>query len=277
MNEEKIKESVKGFIDEYFEEVKKVSHFHLQFFNQNAIDTTDINMLALKDIIFRALSFLQNIDDMFFSKLLRKIYFDVKDLLEFLNTFEKNTQVLDNLFESQFLNKIPLYKDLKEKISLTKARGDSQRTIMLATENELKYFKPKSKAQISEYNKLRGRNVDAVHKYSKSREDIQKFSIELKNLKDSLNQEFKIEFQKAKDIYLGDLIVVINSKLFYFNKLMWQEANKNEHIKEYFSNLGLKKFDLNAYAKSYIKHINILKSNNIAKLEQIEEALRNLR
>jgi hypothetical protein len=279
MKEEKstIENSIPSLVEDYFLEIKKVSQFHLNFFSINDIPTIDINMLCLKDIIFRSLSFLQNIDDAFFSKLLRKMYFDTKDLSDFLGNFEKNTQFLDNLFENNFLNKISEYKDTKDQIKIIKSRGDANRTIMIATDNELKYFKPKTKSEINDYNKLRGRNVDAVHRYMKSREDMKKLNIKLKNLENSLKEEFKSEFSKSQDLYLTDLITIINSKLFYFNKLMWQEANKNEHIKEYFSNLGLKEFNLNSYAKNYLKNINLLKSQNINKLEQIEEALRNLK
>lgn len=276
MSEEIIEESVKEFIEEYFSEIKQVSHFHLQFFYQNSIDTTDINMLALKDIIFRALNFLQNIDERFFSKLLRKMYFDVSHLIRFLNNFEKNSN-LNQIFESKFLNKFPSYKKINNQIELAKSREHSQRTIMLATENELKYLKPKSKAEINAYNKLRGRSVDAIHKYQQAKENIQKLNIQLKELKSSLNKQFVTEFQKIYNIYLNDLILVINSKLFYFNKLIWKEASKSTDIKNYFNSLGIKNFDLNTYAKSYIKNMNASKNNNIEELEIIEEALRELK
>ncbi len=276
MSEEIIEESVKEFIEEYFSEIKQVSHFHLQFFYQNSIDTTDINMLALKDIIFRALNFLQNIDERFFSKLLRKMYFDVSHLIRFLNNFEKNSN-LNQIFESKFLNKFPSYKKINNQIELAKSREHSQRTIMLATENELKYLKPKSKAEINAYNKLRGRSVDAIHKYQQAKENIQKLNIQLKELKSSLNKQFVTEFQKMYNLYLNDLILVINSKLFYFNKLIWKEASKSTDIKNYFNSLGIKNFDLNTYAKSYIKNMNASKNNNIEELEIIEEALMELK
>ena len=259
---DKHSEEILKFISLKFKNVYEILDKQIEFFTSNNIPLTQDNLIPLNEIIFRAFNFLRDIDENFFSKLLRKIFFDVKNLLKFRNEFSKKNRNWHNILEKEFLPSYTEYKKLSDNISTLKRKIETQKNIMIATENELKYFTPKTKEEIKSYNHTKGRYVDAVHYYGVYRDDLSKLLVSIKELENEISSTFQCIFEKEVESILEKLDMIISSKIYQLNHLMWKEAKQNSSIKNYFEGLGIKEINLSSYAKNYIKNINNLKSEN---------------
>jgi len=267
-------EDIYKFIESYFKEINDISEFHLNFFIENKIPTIDINLLILEKFIFQAFKFLKTNLEFKFSNFLHKLYNDIHNLLQFIEQFNKKSQIEINIFENDFLPLLPKYQLLKEKLE-DKYRMLHHTDLNISSlEVQIKFFNPKNKEDTNELKHLRGRLVDAIHYNAKSKEDISKITIALNNLKNDLKDTFIEEFHKSKISYLSKYNLVLNTKLFYFNKKMWEEINQNQKTLSYFNNLGLKNINLKIYIENYLKHIDFSKSKNSNKYSQIENILK---
>jgi len=267
-------EDIYKFIESYFKEINDISEFHLNFFIENKIPTIDINLLILEKFIFQAFKFLKTNLEFKFSNFLHKLYNDIHNLLQFIEQFNKKSQIEINIFENDFLPLLPKYQLLKEKLE-DKYRMLHHTDLNISSlEVQIKFFNPKNKEDTNELKHLRGRLVDAIHYNAKSKEDISKITITLNNLKNDLKDTFIEEFHKSKISYLSKYNLVLNTKLFYFNKKMWEEINQNQKTLSYFNNLGLKNINLKIYIENYLKHIDFSKSKNSNKYSQIENILK---
>ena len=270
------KREIYKFINEYFKEIDDISEFHLNFFLKHKIQTIDLNTLILQKFIFQAFNFLKTNTGLYFSTFLNKLAKDVKNLIDYLYEFEKQTQVINNIFENKFLKTLPEYNLLKTKIEENKKLLHVTSTNIASLETQIKFFNPKNKEDESELKRLKGRLVDAIHYNAKAKDSISAYTIELNNIEKSLREIFFEEFSTAKTSYISKLKLVINTKLYYFNKQMWIEANKSKKTLSYLEDLGIKSMNLNVYIHNYLKHIDIARSQNYELYSKIEEVLKEL-
>jgi len=264
------------FIESYFKEIDYISEFHLKFFINNEIQTIDLNMLLLHKFIFQAFNFLKNNMETQFSRFTQKLYQDVKNLIEYLLKFEKKISLINNIFENEFLNNLIEYKNIKLKIENAHRKLKNTSVLLTSLETQLKFFDAKTKEDRKEYKVLRGRLVDTIHNHALAKEDISKYTIQLNDLKTLLKDIFNEKFIQAKKSYLARFYLMINTKLYYLNKSIWLEANKNIKVISYNEHLGIQQLNLKIYIKNYLKHIDILKSQNYNELSKIENILKEL-
>jgi hypothetical protein len=260
------------FIEDYFKEIGEIIDFHIKFFINNNIKTIDFNMLLLKKFIFQAFNFLKTTAEISFSRFLDKLYLDIYSLYNYLETFEKNSKLVNDLFENNFLPSLIEYRVLKEKIEKDDKYIKQSSFIISSLENEIKYFNPKTKNDIKELKRLKKRLVDAIHYTAKAKENISKHTIEINNLKNELKELFISEFKNSYNSYISKFKLIINTKLYYFNKQMWIEANQSQNLKKF----GIDYLDLNLYIKNYLKHIDISKSKHYEEFLKIQDILKAL-
>jgi uncharacterized DUF497 family protein len=161
---------------------------------------------------------------------------------------------------------------LKEKIEKDDKYIKQSSFIISSLENEIKYFNPKTKNDIKELKRLKKRLVDAIHYTAKAKENISKHTIEINNLKNELKELFISEFKNSYNSYISKFKLIINTKLYYFNKQMWIEANQSQNLKKF----GIDYLDLNLYIKNYLKHIDISKSKHYEEFLKIQDILKAL-
>ena len=270
------KREIYKFINDYFKEIDDISEFHLNFFLKNKIQTIDLDIFILYKFIFQAFNFLKTNTGLYFSSFLNKLSKDTKNLIEYLNSFEKQTKIINNIFENKFLKSLPEYILLKSKIEENTKLLHTTSTNIASLETQIKFFNPKNKEDENELKRLRGRLVDSIHYNAKAKENISTYTIELNNIEKSLREIFFEEFSKAKTSYISKLKLVINTKLYYFNKEMWIEANKSKKTLAYLEDLGIKHMNLDIYINNYLKHIDIARSQNYEQYSKIEEILKEL-
>jgi len=270
------KREIYRFINNYFKEIDDISEFHLNFFLKHKIQTIDLNMLILHKFIFQAFNFLKTNTGLYFSTFLNKLAKDTKSLIEYLDSFEKQTKIINNIFENKFLKNLPEYVLLKTKIEQNNKLLHTTSANIASLETQIKFFNPKNKEDETELKRLKGRLVDAIHYNAKAKDNISAYTIELNKIKKSLRELFFEEFSKAQNSYISKLKLVINTKLYYFNKEMWREANRSKKTLSYLEELGIRHIDLNIYIHNYLKHIDIARSQNYEEYSKIETILKEL-
>jgi len=270
------KREIYKFINNYFKEIDDISEFHLNFFLKNKIQTIDLNMLILHKFIFQAFNFLKTNTGLYFSTFLNKLAKDTKNLIEYLDSFEKQTKIINNIFENKFLKNLPEYILLKTKIEQNNKLLHTTSVNIASLETQIKFFNPKNKEDENELKRLKGHLVDAIHYNAKAKDNISAYTMELNKIEKSLRELFFEEFSKAKNSYISKLKLVINTKLYYFNKEMWREANRSKKTLSYLEELGIRHIDLNIYIHNYLKHIDIARSQNYEEYSKIETILKEL-
>jgi hypothetical protein len=272
MEKENHQKEILTFLQHYFEEIDLITEFHLNFFIQNGIETIDLELLLVEKFIFQAFNFFKSNSELSFSRFLLKLYLDISSLLNYYSEFKKNSSFLDKIFEEQFLNTIQEYRILKKNIEANRERKQHLSVRVASLENEIKFFTPKNNKELKELKHLKGSLVDAIHYLAKAREDISEDTIKINNLKNSLKDDFKTEFKNFYKSHISKFRLVLNSKLYYFNKKMWLEINKNS---DYVKEMGIK-MNLTQYIKNYLKHIDIQKSPHYEEFVKIEQLLKEL-
>ena len=204
------KREIYKFINNYFKEIDDISEFHLNFFLKNKIQTIDLNMLILHKFIFQAFNFLKTNTGLYFSTFLNKLAKDTKNLIEYLDSFEKQTKIINNIFENKFLKNLPEYILLKTKIEQNNKLLHTTSANIASLETQIKFFNPKNKEDESELKRLKGRLVDAIHYNAKAKDNISAYTMELNKIEKSLRELFFEEFSKAKNSYISKLKLVIN-------------------------------------------------------------------
>lgn len=195
-----------------------------------------------------------------------------------MEDFKKHGNRALVVFEEQFLPDTKLFQEMKKQIEAFDIATESYHKRLINIENELKYQKPKTKKEDSDYNKLRGRQVDIIHHYSKSKEKTTLLKQQQKEFIVTLKEAFLLRFQEVYEFHIDNFLSVLNSKLYYFNKLMWIEANKSREIVNYFDAImSSEELTLHLYAKVYLNNINLLKSNKVEEYESIQFALKELK
>jgi hypothetical protein len=71
------------------------------------------------------------------------------------------------------------------------------------------------------------------------------------------------EFNKLKEINLKKLEKIINTKLYYFEKILWFNASKSPLVIKFFNDSHIEgNFSTKTFIKDFLKNIDISKSSN---------------
>jgi len=261
----------KEFIENYFSKLKEVNNFHLSMLKGYGFKKPTINYILLKPFIDNAISFLSKIDDKLLNGLLLKLYRDVKSLEEFYSQLKEKTKYPEVIFYQEYLETIPEYRKLRDEYENQKALLEELNSKIQRYEEQLKRLNKDDE----QYKKTNRMYVDSLHKYSKIKENFENVKNRLKIFEDAKRNEFLKEFEKTRDEELSKLEEILNIKLFYLDKLLWDKAKKSFDIKKFFSQANIDgDFSTKTFIKYFLKNIDTTKSKNKEWLDYLKRILR---
>jgi hypothetical protein len=265
------------FLESFFQEIKDVSEFHLNYLRKNSFVFPDVDYIQLKRFMDTATNNLYNLEPHLLSGLLGKLYQDIKSLYEYYQKFKSQVKIPQIIFHKQYLSRINLYKELSTKLQVATENMEQFRSTMESTENELKMYKeaPKDTELLNKYKNLKKRNVDAIYYFSEYKDEFIDIKSKLVEFEKNEELEFFPKFKDLKDKYLSSLENILNSKMFYFNKLLWYEAQKSETITRFFEESNIDgDYSTKTFIKYYLKNIDISKANNSEWLTYLNKILK---
>jgi DNA repair exonuclease SbcCD ATPase subunit len=261
----------KEFIEKYFAKLKEVNDFHLSMIDGYGFKRPRINYILLKRFIDNAISFLSKIDDKLLNGLLLKMFRDVKSLFEYYQQVKEKTKYPEVIFYQEYLENLPEYKELKDEYETQKALLEELNSKIQRYEDQLKRLNKDDE----QYRKTNRMYVDALHKYSKIKDEFNNVKNRLKIYEEAQRSKFFSEFEKVRNQELQKLEDILNVKLYYFDKLLWDKAKKSYDIVKFFESANIDgDFSTKTFIKYFLKNIDTTKSKNKEWFDYLKRILR---
>jgi len=259
------------FLDQYFDLIKRVNDFHWKILIENKFIFPKNNYIELKKFIDTATNFLRDIDDKILKGLNGKLYQDMDSLYNFYNQFAKESQYSEVIFYKNYLDTLDEYREVKEKVENLKDKIEEYTDLISKSEEQLKHITQKD----SSYKKIKKIYVDSIYELSKCKDEFYENKRKMEEIKKREEVKFFPEFKKLREIYLKKLEKIINVKLFYFDKLLWFNAQNSELIVNFFTTSHIEgDFSTKTFIKYFLKNIDEAKSNNSEWLSYLKQMLR---
>jgi len=205
-----IEDEVFAFTADYFDEIADLAEENELFIQNNNLHAPKENYTVLHKFLQKTLNNFKILDPTFCSGTLNKLSIDLNQLSAKLENIIKKSKDVKNIFEKEFLPTSPsLVNFAKATIEFAQLPDK--------TPEEFLYLKQMKKDYI---------RIKEVY-----------FNI------------FEEIFNDDKKHYLTGLKHGINTKAYYFNKLLWKEADKSITIVKHFS---IRKLDGKLNTKEYI-------------------------
>lgn len=96
---------------------------------------------------------------------------------------------------------------------------------------------------------------------------------------DYVKEEFTNEFKKEKDKYDENLRSIINTKTYYFDKLMWSEAKNSASLREFFKKLKrtdgelTEELSTKIFIKQYMQTVDLSHAKDVKWHQYLENVL----
>jgi hypothetical protein len=212
MNVDMIKNDIGAYLDKYFGATYDIIDENLEFMEE-------YEFIEPKEDYFSSIAFLNatmnrftNLDHAFSSETLRKLFRDIKNLQTLHQESFRYLEKTNESFDPRFLNKSPLFIEMRDEI-----------------------------AEFDEYLPLDKEDKETLALIKEQYSYMRKIYYE----------NFKNEFVKQVNGILDLLKSVLNSKAYYFDRLLWLEASKSATIGR-----SLKAMDKTSEinSKTYIAH-----------------------
>ncbi|NPA10845.1 MAG: hypothetical protein GXO62_01215 [Epsilonproteobacteria bacterium] len=251
------------FFKHFFAEpLDVIAHHKRQIQAYNLIEPK-INYIDLFKFLTSAANFLYEIDFDVISGLPTKMYKDIEALIEYYKKIKKLNP--SHVFYNIYLPSLPEYKKLVDTIESLEKNISKYETIQKSAENELSKFPqvPKKEEDLKVYKSLKKKQVDAIYYVGKYKEDLEKAKEALNELEKKEEQKFFSKFDEFKNMITEELRKIINTKLYYFDKLIWYNASKSAKVNKFFKNSNIKG-DINSktFLKYQLQHIDEAKTLN---------------
>jgi len=264
MTEEAIQEAITHFLDHYFSEEQEVAQHNLDFLDANGLTPPKTNYIKLRRFIVTAVNHLRSMDDELMVGLPIKMFVDVERLNEFYLAFSKKAKLSKVVYHRDFLPSVPEYQKLSDEVTITEGLKKRYLAVAKATENEMMAMeKPKNDKELKQLKSLKGRYVDAVHNHTKAKEKLVTLHKELQELESVMEQSFFTGYQEYIDSYSEALQEIINTKTYYFDKLLWYKAEQSTPIRKFFDTAQIKGgMNTRTFIEYYTRNIDAEKSRN---------------
>lgn len=210
MDYETIEDEVYEFCEIYFDEIAEVAENNVNFIEDNRLHIPKENYAILNKFLQKVLKNFKILDQNYCSSTLDKLGYDLEQLNELYDNVVKKSKNTLDIFESKFTPRSHILTNF------TKA--------LLNT---------------SELSNKTQEDIDSIKKMKK----------DYPKLKEVFYSIFEEVFNEDKKQNLVNLKNSINSKTYYFDKLLWKEADKSATIVKHFS---IRKLDGKLNTKDYI-------------------------
>lgn len=271
--------NVDEFLYNYYNETAKVTSFHLEYLNRNSFAKPSIDYFKLKRFIDTATNNLYSMDPTLLSGLLGKLYQDIKALYEYYATFVKTVKVPSMIFYKDYLNKIEYYKKMRIESENLQEKMEHFKEMMDQSTMKLKTYKavPKKEDEIQIYKSIKKQNVDSIYYFGEYREKYVKLKSELLSFEKKEEKKFLPRFTELKDRYTNELETIINTKYYYFDKLLWFEAQKSLIIQQFFDEADINgDYSTKTFISYYLKNIDVSKANDSEWINYLQSIVKSL-
>ncbi len=196
-----IEEEVYTFNRDFFAEISEVTERCLNFNEQNHLYIPKENYTIVGNFLHTTLKSFRILDSTFMSSTLKKLDEDVKYLQTLRDKTMEETNNIKDIFELEFI---------------------------ASSESFSRFAKEVLKAH------------DIRNPNDEQRKERKRLSTMLIELRDIYYSAFEEIFQGDKKYYLESLMLSLNSKTYYFDKLLWSEAESSIVITKHFQVLQIK-------------------------------------
>jgi len=259
------------FLDEYFDLIKRVNNFHWKVIIENKFVFPKINYIDLKKFIDTATNFLTDIDDKILKGLTGKLYQDMGSLYSFYTQFARESQYSEVIFYKNYLDTLDEYREVKEKVDSLKDKIEEYTDLISKSEEQLKHISKEDKS----YKKIKKVYVDSIYELSKCKDEFYENKGKMENIIKKEEVAFFPEFKKLREMHLKKLKKIINIKLFYFEKLLWFNAQNSQIIVKFFETSNIKgDFSTKTFIQYFLKNIDEAKSNNSEWVSYLKQMLK---
>lgn len=201
MNLTIIEEEVYKFNREFFSEISYTTEECLDFIEQNYLHTPKENYTIVGEFLSNTLRNFRILDSTFMSQTLKKINSDVKYLKTLYDATIEDSRNIKDIFESEFITSSASFSNFaKEIIKVQNIRNPTD----------------------------------------EDRKEKKRVSALLLELKEVYYKTFQEIFKDDKKYFLESLMLCLNSKIYYLDKLLWSEASASMVITKHFQVLKIK-------------------------------------
>ena len=232
MDNKTIEDEVYDFIDEYFDEELALVETNLDFIEDNQLLTPTIDYTALHHYLSDILLKFKMLDTTFVSSTISKLNDDIKNMNEAYNQFLKKTSNPKEIFKSNFIPTSLVLQDYAQAIL------DYQNSVDKSAD-------------------------DFVH--------IKHMKQNLIKLKEHYYPIFEDIFFDNKKNIQNDFRVCLNTKMFYFDRVIWDSASKSEIIVKH---MKIRKMEGDFSAKTYLRFIMSMMRPYTEEYKYLEKCLK---
>jgi len=259
------------FLEDYFHLIKKVNDFHFNYLVTNKFKFPKTNYLELKKFIDTATNFLLDLDEHILNGLAGKLYQDIESLYTFYKDFYKKTQYTEVVFYQEYLENLDNYKSLKDEYEQLKKSMEEYNNTIITCEEKLKIISQNDPS----YKKIKKMYVDAIYEMSKNKDRLYEIKKQLDEIEKREELHFFPKFNKLKEMNILKLEKILNSKLYYFDKLLWYNASQSDAVVNFFIKSDIEgDFSTKTFIKYHLKNIDVSKTYNSEWLMYLKKILR---
>jgi hypothetical protein len=228
MDYEYIDREIDSFFNELFLEYNDLIESNYEFIKNNKLITPKIDYTKGVDFLFQTYKKFKDLDPKFAPKTIEKLFDDINLLIEIKLKFKEQVNSPQELFKSEFI-----------------PHSYALRCYQEATNNLQDHFNRSLSESSSEF-----LNSNEIADLELKKENLVK-------IKKIYYKEFKFEMLKQKKQIESSLNFIMNSKLFYFDRLMWKYARNSYKM---FSDLEVIGLDKNFSSYEYlVKVLDIIR------------------
>lgn len=263
MNHAEAEAYVKGFLDDFFKDIREVVEFEQEFIENSGLDSPGIDYFQLKRFLETAVRNLRSIDNNLLSGLVHKLYKDVMGLYSFYSSASSRVAMPLVVFDRDFLKTLKPYNDLVSKIEALKSTKNSYEVKMRYLEGSMKSLELNlnSDERKKEYASLKARYAEAAHYFAEARDAIPKAYEKLEEIEITFKDIFISWFEEYKEYYLSELRLATNTKFYYLDKLLWHKAERSNEIRRFFKDAGIRGgYDTKTFIEYYLRNIDLKKT-----------------
>ncbi|WP_373004534.1 hypothetical protein [Sulfurimonas sp.] len=196
-----IEEEVYIFNREFFFEISETTEKCLNFIEQNHLYIPKENYTIVGEFLHNTLKNFRILDSTFMSPTLKKIDSDIKYLQTLYDETIEDSKNIKNIFELEFITSSPSFSRFAREVLKAQAVSNPN---------------------------------------DEQRKERKKLSAMLIELKDIYYSTFEEIFKDDKKYFLESLMLSLNSKTYYLDRLLWKEAESSIVITKHFQVLKIK-------------------------------------